>query len=379
MSSVCITLTSPFVLNAFLLGHIARLAAHTQVVVCINRNESDIKIVLPSGVRLVEVEIRREISPAHDLLALYKLWNFYRSQRFSAVFTVTPKAGLLGMVAAWLARIPVRIHFFTGQVWANKRGLARAALKAFDRMISGSATHLLVDSPSQRDFLVSEGIVKAASVGVLGDGSISGVDVERFKPDPASRSRIRQELGINPGSRCLIYVGRMKRDKGVQDLLAAFQALHKTYRELHLILVGPDEENLLAGHHSPFIHSVGYTTHVARYMAAADIFCLPSYREGFGSVLIEAAAMGLPSVASRIYGITDAVAEGETGLLHSPGDTADLQVCLEELLENPARCEAMGKAGRERAIKTFGSDRLEKLFAAFVLECIAKSLEEAAH
>ena len=370
MKSLCITLTSPFVLNAFLLGHIKRLARDMRVVVCINTRESNIPISLPAGVELISVEIRRAISPVHDLAAGFKLWRIYAKHGLSAVFTVTPKGGLLGMAAALAARVPVRVHCFTGQVWANKGGISRTVLKAVDRVIARCATHLLADSPSQRDFLISEGIAKADSIRVLGHGSISGVNVEKFRPDSGVREKIRGELGIDPDSPCLLYAGRMKREKGVLDLLEAFVSLRADDPGLQMILVGPDEENLLEKFAIPGIHAVGYSNRVEEYMAAADIFCLPSYREGFGSVLIEAAAAGLPSVASRIYGITDAVVDGVTGLLHTPGDVHEIMQCLGRLLENPSLGREMGLVGRRRAIEDFASGKLENHLAEMLGGCL---------
>ncbi len=365
---ICVTLTSPFVLSAFLLGHIARLVNHARVTVCVNRRESDIAVQMAEGAVLHTVEIRREISPVHDFLALFTLWSLYRKRRFSAVLTVTPKGGLLGMVAARLAGIPVRIHWFTGQVWATKKGPGRMVLKCMDRLIAACATHVLADSPSQKDFLIAEGVVGAHRIQVLGDGSISGVDASRFKPDPAMREKIRGEFGIPPDAPCLLYVGRMKREKGVADLLAAFRGLREEFHDLHLVLVGPDEENLLAGVEDGRIHVVGYAKEVENYMAAADLFCLPSYREGFGSVLIEAAAAGVPSVASRIYGITDAVVDGETGLLHEPGNPEDLSRALRNLLQDVPARNTMAEAARLRAVSKFSSRHVEDLFVDYLME-----------
>jgi glycosyltransferase involved in cell wall biosynthesis len=358
------------VLNAFLLGHISRLAREMRVTVCLNTCESDIDVNVPSGVELISVEIRRAISPYHDFLVFWKLRKLYKDRQFSAVFTVTPKGGLLGMAAALASRVPTRVHCFTGQVWANKRGLPRFILKFFDRLIAASASHLLSDSPSQKDFLVSQGITSANSIQVLGCGSISGVDLARFRPDSDARQKIRKELGIDQSAICLLYAGRMKREKGVLDLLEAFVSLRADYPGLQMILVGPDEENLLEKFDVPGIHAVGYSTRVEEYMAAADIFCLPSYREGFGSVLIEAAAAGMPSVASRIYGITDAVVDGETGLLHTSGDAGSIRKCLVQMLESRSLCREMGRAGRDRAVKEFASGRLENLLADFLSDCM---------
>lgn len=364
--SVCLTLTSPFVLNAFLQGHLSRLRQSFTVAVCVNRSESDIAVAVPERVEVQDVEIRRKISPWHDVAALWKLWRFYRRHRFDAVVTVTPKAGLLGMLAARLAGTRVRVHWFTGQVWATRKGLMRTMLKGMDRLTAACATDVLADSPSQRDFLVHEGVVAGGKVAVLGHGSISGVDTARFRPDPEARQRIRTELQIPGGAPCLLYVGRMSKEKGVPDLLAAFGRLRADFADLHLILVGPDEEGLLSRTRIPGLHAVGYTKNAEAYMAAADIICLPSYREGFGSVLIEGAACGLPAVASRIYGVTDAVVENVTGLLHPPGDIAALTDGLRLLISDDAFRLRLRKNAYERAVASFNASHLENLFSQFL-------------
>lgn len=341
-----------------------------RVTVCVNVKESDIPIDLQGCAELHPVEIRRKVSVWKDLFALYALWRFYRDRQFDAVFTVTPKGGLLGMVAARWAGIPVRVHCFTGQVWSTRKGPVRHLLKLMDKVIALSATHLLADSASQREFLISENVVSAHGISVLGSGSVSGVDTKRFRPDPIVRERLRKELGIPRDSVCLLYVGRMKREKGILDLLDAFRRLSVEHVGLQLLLVGPDEEKLLPDNLPKGIHAVGYTKSVESYMAAADLICLPSYREGFGSVLIEAAAAGLPAVASRIYGITDAVADGETGFLHQPGDTDDLMVILRPLLESQALRSQMSARARRRALDFFSSSHVEELLGNHLLELL---------
>jgi len=370
---ISLTLTSPFVLNAFLLGHIERLSRIFSVSVYVNRKESDIPILLAQGARLYHVEIRRNISPWHDLKALCCLWHQYRKNKIAAAVSVTPKGGLLGITAAALAGVPIRIHWFTGQVWASKQGIARWLLKRIDQCMALMATHLLADSASQRAFLIKEGITRANKIQVLGNGSISGVDTKRFQPNEEARTRVRSSLGINQTDFCFIYVGRMKREKGTSDLLEAFSSLSQKHSNIHLLLVGPDEEHLLDDSLPSNIHSVGFTKEVEDYMAAGDVFCLPSYREGFGSVLIEAAAVGLPAVASRIYGITDAVVEGETGLLHQPGNIAELTKCLSDLLNNPLKCRELGTNGSQRANEKFSRESIEDLFSHFLRDCLQKA------
>jgi glycosyltransferase involved in cell wall biosynthesis len=373
MPSLCITLTSPFVLNAFLLGHIAHLSHSFRVTVCINQRESDVPILLPEGVALKPIEIRRDISPWYDALALARLAGLYRREKFDVVWSITPKAGLLAMLAARIVGTPVRVHFFTGQVWANKKGAARWVLKSFDRVLAASATDLLADSASQRDFLVGNGVVAAGRISVIGNGSVSGVDLQRFRPNPVDRAAIRQSLRIPESAVCLLYVGRMKRDKGVLDLLAAFASLRADHPGLFLALVGPDEEGIVGGVLPEGVRRMGYTQKVESYMAAADIVCLPSYREGFGTVLIEGAAAGLPAVASRIYGIEDAVVDGHTGLLHPPGDADGIRLVIRRLLDDVTMRHQLADNARQRAVRLFAAERVEELFADWIMARMANT------
>ena len=322
---ICICLTSPFAFNAFLQAHVEYLASFAKVVVCLNTNESGLKIKVPRGVEIVDIPIMREISPLHDLFALLKMWHFLRKRRFDLVFSITPKGGAVGMGAAYLAQVPSRIHCFTGQVWATRKGVSRKILRFVDQMIARCATRLLADSGSQKEYLQNEGVVTAGKIDILGQGSIAGVDLEVFHPNSEMRRKVRNELEIADDEICLIFTGRLTEDKGLEELIDAYRRLCGIGKRVRLLLVGPDESGYASlSQTEPRIDCVGYSDSVADFMAAADILCLPSHREGFGSVLIEAGAVGLPVVASRIYGITDAVIDGKTGLLHRPKDIDDL-------------------------------------------------------
>ena len=364
---LCFVLTSPLAVNAFLRPHLERLVANYCISVCVNVEDSEVAPLVPDQVQLVPMKIMRQISIGSDLKTLFALIGLFRRERFDLVYSLTPKAGLLAMLASWLACVPRRVHCFTGQVWVTRRGASRWLLKALDRVLSACATRVLADSPSQRRVLIEEGVVPDPKIEVLAHGSMAGVDVCRFRPDDEAGRKIRSQFGIGPDSCCLLYVGRLKRDKGVLDLLEAFERLQPCFPNLHLLLVGPDEdgfEPLFQG--IPKVHRIGYSSSVEGYMAAADIFCLPSYREGFGLVLVEAGAAGLPVVASRIYGITDAVVEGENGLLHRSGDVADLSEKLSVLIENASLRRAQGEAGRLRAMTLFRVDVVTEAMADFL-------------
>ena len=364
MRTLCFVVSTPLTASAFLRPHMRALGVSNRVSLVANTATADTSWTNEVGVRVLSAPIVRPIAPLRDLVALLRLVRLLREYRFDIVHSVTPKAGLLAMLAARIARVPIRIHTFTGQVWATRRGPARAFLRAMDRLIASCATHVLVDSRSQRDFLIANRVVTASKSSVLGDGSICGVDAGRFKPDEAARQRVRHEAAIPDDAVVFLFLGRLSRDKGVLDLARAFAALASANASAYLALVGPDEEELrreigeIVSTCADRVRHVDYTARPQDFMAAADVFCLPSYREGFGQVALEAAACGLPVIASRIYGVVDAVSEGESGLLHPPGDVPALRAQMETLLRDAALRARLGGAGRERALRDFSAARI---------------------
>jgi glycosyltransferase involved in cell wall biosynthesis len=313
---------------------------------------------------LQRLQIARPLAFWRDVKALWRLLRLMRASRFDLVHSMTPKAGLIAMTAAWCARVPVRVHTFTGQVWATRRGAARAALRLCDRIVAGIATFNLADSPSQREFLIGHGVVGAGKVGVLGRGSVCGVDAGRFHPQPLRRGLLRARLGIPAADLVLLFVGRLTKDKGVLDLAEAFVRLADERPDIRLLVVGPDEQDMepamraICRRHASRLHFVGFTTAPEDLMAISDVLCLPSYREGFGMAIIEAAAVGLPAVASRIYGIVDAVVEGRTGLLHEPANPAALLDQLRRIVCDSTLRRILGEAARSRATQDFSQRRL---------------------
>jgi glycosyltransferase involved in cell wall biosynthesis len=203
------------------------------------------------------------------------------------------------------------------------------------------------------------------------------VNLARFRPDAAARQSVRAELAIHDGSRVVLFLGRIRREKGVIDLAEAFGQMPEAPGAV-LIFVGPDEEKLKqeimnrCPHASERLRFVDYTRSPQRYLAASDVLCLPSYREGFGTVVIEAAAVGLPSVASRIYGIIDAVIDGETGLLFEPRNVEDLREKLVEILRNDELRKRLGRAARNRVVAEFAQEKLTAAMASFYEEILSE-------
>jgi len=378
MKKICLVTTSPLIVNFFLLPFLASLGRAYRVSLAVNSDE-DTPLAEGHGAEVIPLPIRRQISPWSDLRALALMVRLFRERRFDAIHSFSPKAGLLATVAGRIAGVPVRIHTYTGQVWMTRSGIMRSLLAAADRTIARFATHLLADSPSQLRILLEFGIVGSPEkCRVLGSGSLSGVDPARFRPDSLARAAVRTELEIAPDATVFLFLGRLKREKGVFDLAQAFASLAPSHPAAVLLLVGPDEERVrpeiesICRAHAGQLRFAGYTRSPERYIAAADTLCLPSYREGFGAVIIEAAAAGVPAIGSRIYGITDAIVEGETGLLHAPADANELAEKMNALIGNPALRERLGARARQRAVDEFNQQRLTQALLDFYREALGE-------
>lgn len=359
MYKICFIATIPAVVDAFLHSHILTASERYEITVICGLEDKYLVANIPAN--FIFLPITRKPTPWQDFLIFVKLCKLFYVHKFCIVHSIMPKTGILAMFAAWVMRVPVRIHTFTGQVWVTKKGSVRYFLKWIDVLIGFFTTCALADSPSQRGFLISENILLASKIKVLGIGSISGVNVLRFHADSQWRQNIRESLGISKIAKIILYVGRLNSDKGVLNLAAAFNLLANYQEDVNLLFVGAEEDinfahiQEICSLYRERLHYVNYTKHPEHYMAAGDIFCLPSYREGFGLTIIEAAACGLPAVASRIYGITDAVEENKTGLLFPVGDIEELVACLKKLLEDDELRLAMGEQARLRTLNDFSS------------------------
>ena len=371
---ICIVATAPFVLKWFMTPHIISLSAEYDVVLVANGSTEDFSELLGDNVSFISLQIERKISIKKDIFALIKLWNLFQKEKFDSVHSIMPKSGLLSMLAARFAGVPLRYHTFTGQVWATQSGLRRLILTILDKVLVMNATQVLADSHSQRLFLIENNVANASEIIVLAEGSIAGVDINRFKFNTKSHHQIRLHHEIQDGAIVFLFLGRLSHDKGLMDLSRAFAIAAKQNADIHLLVVGPDEGDLemefsaLAQSFPGRVHRAGFTDSPENYMSASDVLCLPSYREGFGTVIIEAAAVGLPALASHIYGITDAVEDGVTGILHSPASDREIAEAMLLLASNKDLRSTMGKAARVRVIDKFSQARVTGAFVDFYRE-----------
>ena len=360
---ICFVVAVPFTANAFLSQHILALARKHSVSIALNGAAQDLRVELRQT-PIHRFCIVRKIAPFRDLIALISLWNLFRLERFDVIHSMSPKAGLLASVAGFLAGVPVRIHWFTGQVWATKRGLMRILLKTMDKITSRCATDLLSDSHSQAKFLTTEKVTSAGKIQVLASGSTCGVDILRFHPDLETGNKIRAAHGIPDEATIALFVGRMQPEKGIRELCAAFLAAAQSCPDLHLMLVGPDEAGMKKyiqaelAEVSKNLHWIGLTDRPEEYMAASDFLVIPSYREGFGSVVIEAAACGIPSIGTNIYGLSDAIIDGETGSLIPVGNAKALEDAILRLSTDAVKRMRMGERAFTRVLTHFRQDML---------------------
>jgi glycosyltransferase involved in cell wall biosynthesis len=372
---ICRVATVPFMLHNHLRQQVVATIAAGHIVTLVSSDGPEVSTLRQiTGSQYQIIEIPRKISLKKDFLALIQLYQFFRKQHFDIVHSVTPKAGLLCAIAAFLARVPVRLHTFTGQPWVELHGCIRLITIWADKLIARLNSYCYTDSHSQRDFLIEQGILDKDKSAVIGSGSVAGLDLTRFNREvwSAQYASIRDALAVPADAKVITFIGRITRDKGIVELLYAFNALQQKNFNCVLLLIGPSEIqtgslpedvlHILAN--NPQIRNIGYTQNPEKYLAITDFLCLPSYREGFGGVVIEAAAMGVPAIGTDIVGLRDAIVADVTGLLVPSKDSEKLKSAMEYLLSNDAICKKLGQNAYRRAHADFDAHIFNQLFLA---------------
>ena len=310
------------------------------------------------------IEMPRRITPIQDLFALRRIYRAIREYRPDIVHAHTPKGGLLGTVGAWLARAPIRIYHIRGLPFVTATGYKRRLLTWSEKTSCRLATQVLCVSHSVRQLLLDEGLCPEHKVKVLRHGSMNGIDAEnRYNPaliPKSARGEVRAQYDIPKSAKVIGFVGRIVRDKGLVELVVAWQILHNKYADLHMLVVGPFEpqdpvppETEQALRTDPRVHLTGLQDDIARLYKAMDVLALPTYREGFNNTLLEAAAMELPAVASAVPGCTDVVIDGVTATLVPPRDGPALAEALSRYLDDPELGRRHALAARERVLRDY--------------------------
>lgn len=325
-----------------------------------------------SNIRFINLPIARKIDLKKDLLALYKLTKLLHKLKPDIVHSIMPKAGLITSLAGFFSRTNVRIHTYTGQVWNLSNKPIFNGLYWLDRLINCLNTHSLTDSPSQSLFLYDNGFKKSNCViPHLGSGSLSGVDKNLINADSKNVKMLNKSLSLD-GKFVYTYLARKTIDKGAVDLLRAYSLARTEINNTVLLFIGPDESNgyleELKNAEPNLFHSVIEIDAVPNYfdyLALSNILCLPSYREGFGSIVIDAAVFSVPCIGTDIVGLKDAISDRNTGILTSTGDIHGISNAMKELFNNRALYLQMSENAKSRVNSMFGADLLHTELMSF--------------
>jgi glycosyltransferase involved in cell wall biosynthesis len=366
---ICFVTTTPLIIHFFLKGIIQRLSKDFDITIVLS-NDEDFFLLngMEKFVKFKFIDITRDINIFRDVRALYCLLVFFLFNRFDVVHTIAPKAGLIGQLAAFVCRVKFRVHTFQGEVWVCMSGLKRFFLKKLDWLCAVLSSYVLVVSESERQFLIHQGVLDAGRGSIIGAGSISGVDLNYHK-QCCCRVDTRADLGFKDTDVLLLYVGRLNSDKGIRLLLNAFETTARRHSFVHLVVVGRDEESWsLEFSKCKFadrIHYVGFQLDTRKFFQISDVICLPSKREGFGMVLLEAAAYKIPALGSRIYGIVDAVVDGKSGLLFD--NENELGGNMDQVILNSSFRRQLGDYAYRRVLTQFDQEFFIEAYKNFYL------------
>ena len=335
--------TIPGSLRSLLKGQLRFMSEKGFDVIGVSSDGEALKeVAYNEDIRIIPINMARRIAPIQDLKSLWNLWVLFRKEKPVIVHSITPKAGLLSMLAAKMAGVPIRIHTFTGLVFPTRTGVMQKTLILMDKLLCWAATNIYPEGNGVRQDLINYKIT-SKPLKVIANGNINGIDLEYFSVSQVSeeqKNQLREHLGIKPNDFVFIFVGRLVSDKGINELIKAFSSLK--FDNVKLLLVGPmekkldplKEETLRKIETNPSIIAVGFQKDVRPYFAISNVLAFPSYREGFPNVVIQAGAMELPCIVSNINGCNEIIIEGENGLIIPPKQVDDLQKVMKQLIEN---------------------------------------------
>ena len=352
-------------LNTFCRGTLRDLSRIYDVVAVSSPDGELDEIAQREGIPVIGVPMSRPIAPLRDLVSLWRLIRVFRRKRPTMVHSITPKAGLLSMIAAWICRVPVRLHTFTGLVFPTATGLKKRILILTDRITCACATHIVPEGEGVKADLINYNITRKP-LQVLGYGNIRGIDLDHYRRSPEV---MEKALTLRkPNLFTFVFIGRVVRDKGINELVEAFSLLHSEHPQTRLILVGRAEDNLdpvspntrsaIASH--PAIEAVGSQSDVRPWLAASDALVFPSYREGFPNVVIEAGALDLPSIVTDINGSREIIVHGQNGIIVPPRNAQALLQAMTQFVQNPQATQAMALKARQMIASRFEKSFVQK-------------------
>lgn len=359
-------------LDLLLKGQLAYLDRFFEVR-AVSGEDAHLRIVRErEGVVTIDVAMSRSIHPLKDLKALIRLYRVFRKERPALIHSITPKAGLLSMVAGKLAGVPVRIHTFTGLIFPYKSGFLQRLLIVMDKILCRCATHIFPEGEGVRKDLQQYGITKKP-LKIIANGNVNGIDLSYY--DPALPTDSASELPDTSQHFVFTFVGRLVGDKGINELVSAFHLLNREYSNIRLVLVGPYEheldplqpDTLETIRNNPHIITPGFVRDIRPYLKRSHCFVFPSYREGFPNVVLQAGAMNLPCIVTDIPGSNEIITEGFNGLICPKKDTNALYEKMKVMLTDDSLRESLTLNARSHIQQLYRQE--------YVWECLKNEYE----
>lgn len=379
MLKIIRTATVPLSLDLLLEGQLKYLSQFHEVVAVSGSDHHLEKVAQREGVRTVPLAMERAINLKKDVIALIRLYFLFKKEKPQIVHSITPKAGLLSMIAARLAGVPIRIHTFTGLIFPYRTGMLHFILKQMDRITCAMATHIIPEGEGVKAQLQINKITNK-TLQVLANGNVNGVNTAFFSPDAvlSSREELRELYSYNNTDFVFVFVGRLVVDKGIVELIDAFLNVSKLHSKVHLLLVGPFEPNLdplpestihAIENDSRIIH-VGFKEDIRPFLKMSDALILPSYREGFPNVVLQAGAMELPCVVTDIPGCNEVIETNINGLVVPLKDKKGLQLAMENLIKDPVFLDQLGQQARVKICAKYTNAIVWNALLEFYKKCI---------
>lgn len=377
MKKVCFIVSSPTGIVAFHKTNFEQISKEFDIYVIANFEDKSVFNELQI-VDAIPVHIERRPTIIGNLKAIFAIHKIFKQQHFDCFVSMSSNASLLASIAGFTV-VPHRIRIFTGQLWANMSGIKRLFFKTIDRITIALNTDILVDSKPQRQYLIKNNILKNGQGIVLANGSICGVDTAKFAPNLETRIRERRKIGITDNTIAFTFMGRINRDKGIFELLEATNRLVAEVNNAVLVLIGNMEgltPDILTKYRNLYVGKnvilYGFTKEPYNALQVSDVFCLPSYREGFGMSAIEAASLSLPVICSDTYGLQDSFVPNVTGLCCKVKDTDTLYHCMRQLYEDDTLRQKLGTNGRKRVTEMFDKELVATAWAQYIHKTLNK-------
>jgi len=356
--------TVPSSLRSLLKGQHRFMSKYFEVIGVSGDGDALAEVRQNEGIRTHVVEMTRTITPLKDLKALLKLYKFFKKEKPFIVHTHTPKAGTVGMIAAKLAGVPNRLHTIAGLPLLEKTGVMRKLLNLVEKLTYSCSTLILPNSLKLKRIILTEKFTSASKLKVIGHGSSNGIDTEHYNiahVTEKEKEQLRESLNINENDTVFIFIGRIVKDKGINELVAAFNLLTKKYSRCKLLLIGSRENHLdpllskteILIKENICIIPTGVQKDIRPYVSISHALTFPSYREGFPNVVLQASCMCLPCIVSDINGCNEIIEDQVNGLIIPVKNSEALESAMIYMIENPEKRLDMIKHSRKRILERY--------------------------